>query len=84
MAYEQYQCTCGAISDLGDITDHVVSKLNDPDEVIDHKIVGELPETVEIIAARDKKARRVWVRQQVQDVLGMTTQELSEALRGPG
>lgn len=84
MAYEQYQCTCGAISDLGDITDHVVSKLNDPDEVIDHKIVGELPETAEIIAARDKKARRVWVRQQVQDVLGMTTQELSEALRGPG
>ena len=84
MAYEQYQCTCGAMSDLNDITDHVVAKLSDPDDVIDHAIVGELPESDVITAARARKARRAWVRDQVQTVLGMSTAELAEALRGPG
>ena len=84
MAYEQYQCTCGALSDLGDLTDHVVSKLGDPDDLLDHSIIGEIPESPLIVAARERKERRAWVRTQVQTVLGVSADELAEALRGPG
>jgi len=84
MAYEEYVCVCGARSDLGDITDHVVSKLRDPDDSGEHRILGDLPEDERITAAREAEAKRESVREKIQTVLGISAEELADALRGLG
>ena len=83
MASDMYSCLCGAVSDYGDIVDHVVSKLNDPDDQIEHGVVGT-PEDQTIVDARESGVRRDEVREKIYEILGITAEELADALRGLG
>lgn len=79
-----YECVCGAASDLGDITDHAVSKLNDPDDTLDHEIIGLDPQPPRLVAARAAKTRRDEVRARILELLDCTAAELVAAARGLG
>lgn len=80
---DDYSCLCGARSDLGDLTDHVVARLNAVDETGDHRILG-LDDPPRVAAARAAMERRSAVRQRIREVLGVEPEELLSAIQGDG
>lgn len=77
----QYDCTCGARSDIGDIQDHVITKLNDPDDNGEHSIIG-VEDTDAIAAARARLQRRTEIQRKMLETFGADKMtEILDALR---
>lgn len=72
------QCVCGASGDQGELVEHCVSRLSDPD---DNRTHGWPDESEQVTRARAVLSRRLETRQQVADQLGVSVAELREALR---
>lgn len=80
---DEYSCLCGARSDLGDITDHIVGRLNALDDTGEHRILG-LDDPPRVAAARAAMQRRAEVRERIRTVLGVEPAELLTAIQGDG
>lgn len=72
------KCSCGAHGDLGELTEHVISKLGDPDDKNEHVLNCEDPE--QVADERVRLARLAEVRERLAEIAGVTVEELRDAL----
>lgn len=80
MEDEPLNCVCGASGDLGELTEHVVAKMNagaGPDE---HQIL-DTPEPQPVIDERERAARRDEILAKLAVLVDATPEEIRDVLR---
>ena len=74
------QCICGAKGDVGELTEHIVSKLGLGEGSDQHAIVGE-PDPEPVADERERAERRQAVLDKLAEVTEFTVDEIRDALR---
>lgn len=77
---ETITCACGAASDLGDITQHVVTALGDATDTRDHTL--SIPDPPQVAEVRAERVRLDGLRDQIETTTGMPATDLAAAIRG--
>lgn len=77
----QFTCSCGALGDLSELVGHAVEKFSMPENTVDHVIAGAT-EPTPVTEARQQWQRIVEVRQQLEQTIGATVEEIRRALAG--
>jgi hypothetical protein len=72
------KCRCGATGDVGELLEHAISALANPEDQRVHGWDGETQHITQVRAARD---HREATRRRIADQLGVSVAELREALR---
>ena len=73
-------CSCGASGDIGELTEHVLSKMNGGASADEHQIL-DAPEPQPIIDEREKAARRDEILVKLATLLEATPEEVRDVLR---
>jgi len=71
-------CRCGARGDEGELVEHALSALSNPEDEREHGWAGEPQEVKDARAARQA---RETTRRKLAQVVGVTVDELRKALR---
>jgi hypothetical protein len=72
------KCRCGATGDAGELLEHAISALANPE---DRRVHGWDGEAERVAQARASRRRAEQVRQALADAAGVSVAELREALR---
>lgn len=74
------QCVCGASGDVGELTEHVMTKLS-AGEPADSHVILEVPEPQPIVDERERAQRREEILGKLAELAEATPEELRDALR---
>lgn len=80
MDEEDVTCACGASDDVGAITEHAVTALNDPTDTRDHTL--SIPDPPQVAVARAEHDRLAGLRTQLEETTGLPVADIAAALRG--
>lgn len=75
-----YHCSCGAAGDLGELTEHILSKFEAVEDTQDHTLVDVEQESNTILEARAAWQRRAEIQLKLSELLGAPIGEIRDAL----